>query len=152
MIEAFPAQIRAVIDVNLLVRGILSQTGGSARLIQLLKQGRFLAITSRTHLEELHRVLGYSRLVRKYRLTRRHRQRIVAQLYKRSVWVAPIGTLSLCRDPKDDYLIEMALLGRSAYLVSDDKDLVTDSTISMFLKQRNIRLVRLEEFLAVLQN
>ncbi len=152
MTEAFPAQIRAVIDVNLLVRGILSQTGGSARLIQLLKQGKFVPITSRTHLEELYRVLGYSRLVRKYHLTRRHRQRIVAQLYKRSVWVAPIGTLSLCRDPHDDYLIEMAILGRSAYLVSEDKDLVTDSNISMFLRQRNIQLVRLEEFLAALQH
>jgi putative PIN family toxin of toxin-antitoxin system len=152
MTEPLSAELRAVIDVNLLVRGILSQTGSSARLIQLLKQGRFVVVTSRTHLEELYRVLGYARLVRKYRLTRGHRQRIVVQLYKRGIWVELSGALSLCRDPNDDYLIEMALLGRSSYLVSEDKDLVNDANISLFLSQRHIQLVRLNEFLAVLQN
>ena len=119
MTEPAPDQIRAVIDVNLLVRGVLSATGGSAYLIQLFKQARFVTVTSRSHLEELHEVLGYGRLVRRYRISRRQRQRAVVQIYKRSVWVEPVGAVSLCRDPKDDYLIEMALLSLSLIHISE---------------------------------
>ncbi len=95
-----PALIRAVVDVNLLVRGTLSATGGSAQLIKALKQARFLSITSRPHLQELYRVLGYPRLQKRFRITRRQRRRLVAQLYARSVYVEPVGSLALCRDPR----------------------------------------------------
>lgn len=152
MPEAVSAPIRAVVDVNLLVRGVLSATGGSAQLIQSLKRGGFLPITSRQHLAELHRVLGYPRLLRKHRITVRQRQRLVAQLYHRSVWVEPVGQLALCRDPNDDYLLEMALLGRATHLVSEDADLHDDLDLVLFLSQRGIRLVHLGEFLAAIRS
>lgn len=152
MPDPAPPTLRAVIDVNLLVRGTLSPTGGSALLIQALKQSLFLPITSRQHLQELHRVLGYPRLLRKHRITRRQRQRLVAQLYARSRWVEPAGRLALCRDPKDDYLLEMALLGQATHIVSEDDDLHDDPDIVAFLDQRGIRLVRLGAFLAALRS
>lgn len=151
MPDPSPPTIRAVIDVNLLIRGTLSTTGGSALLIQALKQSLFLPITSRQHLQELYRVLGYPRLLRRHRITRRQRHRLVAQLYDRSIWVEPAGRLALCRDPKDDYLLEMALLGRATHIVSEDNDLHDDPDIVAFLDQRGIRLARLGEFLATLR-
>ncbi len=144
--------IRVVVDVNLLIRGTISPRGGSGLLIQALKQRRFLSITSRPHLEELYRVLGYRRLVRKYRITQQQRQRLVAQLYQRSVWVEPLGNLTLCRDPKDDYLLEMVLLGQATHLISEDKDFYDDPNLIMFLNQRGVNLVRLGEFFSILRS
>lgn len=146
------SMLRVVVDVNLLIRGTISPKGGSGLLIQALKQRRFLSITSRPHLEELYRVLGYRRLVRKYKITQHQRQRLVAQLYQRSVWVEPTGNLTLCRDPKDDYMLEMALLGRATHLISEDKDFYDDPNLVMFLNQRGVNLVRLGEFFSALRS
>lgn len=146
MPDTLGATIRAVVDANLLVRGILSPSGTSAELIQLLKRPPFVPITSRTHLYEIYRVLGYPRLVRRYRITRRQRNRLIAQLYYRSVWVEPTGRLAVCRDPKDDYLIEMALLGRATHLISADKDLLEDPDIVSFLAEHHTQLVGLRDF------
>ena len=151
MPDLFPATIRAVVDVNLLVRGTLSLTGGSALLIQLLKQRQFLPITSRQYLHEIYRVLGYPRLLRHHRITRRQRQHLVTTLYDRSVWVETTGSLKMCRDPKDDYLLEMALVGHATHVVTEDDDLHDDLDIVAFLDQRSIQLVHLGEFLAVLR-
>jgi putative PIN family toxin of toxin-antitoxin system len=152
MADPIKSPLRVVIDVNLLVRSVLAPTGGSALLIQKFKQGVFLSITCRKQLHELYRVLGYPRLLRRHRITRRQRQRITTQLYKRSVWVEPRGQLAVCRDPNDDYLIEIALLGRATCLVSEDNDFHSDSEIVEFLNRRGIHLLHLSEFLAILQD
>ncbi|MFZ1402352.1 MAG: putative toxin-antitoxin system toxin component, PIN family [Anaerolineae bacterium] len=145
------APVRAVVDVNLLVRGILSSKGGSATLIHALKQGMFVPIASRPYLQEIYRVLGYPRLLRRYPISDKQRQRLIAQIYNRAIWVEPANRLNLCRDPHDDYLLEMALLGRASYLVSEDGDLQDDLDIILFLAQRGIHLLRLGGFLAVLR-
>ena len=85
-------------------------------------------------------------------MTARQRQRLIAQLYSRSVWVEPATHLALCRDPHDDYLLEMVLLGRAGYLVTEDSDLHDDPDIDLFLEQRGVRLVRLGEFLTALRD
>lgn len=100
-----------VVDVNLLVRGILSGRGGSTVLIRALKQGLFIPIASRPYLQEIYRLLGYPRLLRRYPVSYRQRRRLIAQVYSRAAWVEPATHLALCRDPHDDYLLEMALLG-----------------------------------------
>lgn len=142
----------AVIDTNLLVRGVLSAKGGSRALIVALKRGEFVPVTCRPHLAELYGVLGYTRLTRKWPIARRIRNRIVAQLYQRAIWVEPEGTLHLCRDPRDDYLVEAALLAKAAYLVTEDSDLHDDPALLKLLSQRGVQAVRLAEFLAVLRN
>lgn len=152
MAEPVRSPLRVVMDVNLLVRGMLAPTGGSALLIQQFKQGSFLSITCRRQLYELYRVLGYPRLLRRHPITRHQRQRITAQIYKRSIWVEPSGRLAICRDPNDDYLIEIALLGRATHLVSEDSDLHSDLEIIEFLNRRDIQLLHVSEFLAILRD
>jgi predicted nucleic acid-binding protein len=67
------------------------------------------------------------------------------------LWVEPLTRLVLCRDPHDDYLLEMALLGRADYLVTEDGDFHDDPNVVQFLEQRGVRLVRLGAFLTVLR-
>ena len=62
------------------------------------------------------------------------------------------GSLSLCRDPEDDYLIEMALIGTATHLVTEDKDLLEDADIVAFLHERGIAVVTLVSFLQLLRS
>ncbi len=55
--------------------------------------------------------------------------------------------LEICRDPKDDYLIELALAGRATHLVSEDLDLHSDPTVVAFLLRFGVRLVDVKGFL-----
>ncbi|MBC8448566.1 MAG: putative toxin-antitoxin system toxin component, PIN family [Chloroflexi bacterium] len=139
--------LRIVVDTNILVRGTLSASGASALVIEALKRGRCTLITSRAHLSELYRVLSRPRLMRRYGVTSKRRKQLVSRLYAGSIFVTPTGKLALCRDPEDDFLLEMALLGRATHLVTEDADLYDAPDILELLRQHGARVMRLAEFL-----
>jgi putative PIN family toxin of toxin-antitoxin system len=136
-----------VVDTNVLVRGVLSATGGSALVLEAIKRQQCILITSRQHLSELYDVLGRPRITRKYGVTDKERQRLVGRLYASAILVAPTDTLSLCRDPKDDYLLELALLGQTTHLVTEDDDLHEDPAIRSLLRGYGVQLVHVARFL-----
>jgi putative PIN family toxin of toxin-antitoxin system len=142
--------LRAVVDTNVIIRGILSSTGASALLLEAIRRRRCLLIASRAYLNEIHRVLSRPRFVQRYGITRPQRQRLIARLYTLSLFVQPTGHLALCRDPKDDHLIEIALLGQATHLVSEDDDLHEDPDIVEFLRQSNVQLVHVGAFIQTL--
>jgi putative PIN family toxin of toxin-antitoxin system len=137
---------RAVVDTNILIRGTLSPGGASALAVDAIYHRRCLLITSRTQLSELHRVLSRPRFVHRYDITSDQRHRLIARLYSLATIVRPRGHLAICRDPSDDYLIEMALLGKASHLVSEDNDLFDDADIVELLRQYDIQLVRVGTF------
>jgi putative PIN family toxin of toxin-antitoxin system len=57
---------RAVVDTNVLIRGILSSTGASTLVVDAIFRRQCFLITSRTHLNELHGVLSRPRFVNRY--------------------------------------------------------------------------------------
>lgn len=138
---------RPVVDVNIIIRGILSATGGSALILESTKRQRCVFVTSRQHLSEVYRVLARPRMQRRYGITERRRKRLIARLSAQAAIVSPKGHLQICRDPKDDYLIEMALLGHATHLVTEDSDLHDDADIRALLQQFDIRLVHIGGFL-----
>lgn len=107
-------------------------------------------IASRTYLNEIHRVLSRPRFVYRYGITPRRRKRLIVRLFTLAYLVQPTTHLTICRDPKDDYLIEMALLGRATHLISEDEDLHADADIVELLAQNNVRLVRAGNFVRAL--
>jgi putative PIN family toxin of toxin-antitoxin system len=48
------------------------------------------------------------------------------------------GTLRLCRDPKDDLVIETAIAGGARYIVSRDEDLTRDLDVVNTLREYDI--------------
>jgi putative PIN family toxin of toxin-antitoxin system len=143
--------IRAVVDAGVFIRGTLSQTGGSAFIIQAFKHRDYVLITSRVHMEEIFRTLGSSRLQRHYALPDKLRKRLVGTISALGLVLQPSGALQVCRDPTDDYLIELALLGRADYLITEDADLYADHNVLLFLAQRQIQVLRVAEFVRTLR-
>lgn len=115
--------MRAVLDPNVVISGLISRDGAPARLLSGWRDGRFEVLVSPLLLEELRRALGYPKL----------RRRLSAEDADAAVlWLADGATQApdaviappvSSSDSGDDYLIAMAA-EQSAALVSGDRHLL----------------------------
>lgn len=115
--------IRAVLDTNVWISGLLSASGAPAELIERFEDGTFDAVVCPSLLAELSEVV--TRPWFRGRLSPDDAHRFVQHI--RAIALEfPDQQLQdrLCRDPDDDYLIGLALAA-DAILVSGDRDLLT---------------------------
>ena len=52
------------------------------------------------------------------------RETLLEVLFQSSVWISISQKVAVCRDPKDDHLLELALSGAAEVLVTGDRDLL----------------------------
>jgi uncharacterized protein len=116
--------IRVVLDTNLLVSYLLTHRPPIATLVDhYLAREEITLVTAPELLDELDRVLGYSRLQRYY--TAAQRKRFVALVLALSEVVElPESIPRICRDPDDDWVIACAVVGQADAIVSGDQDLL----------------------------
>lgn len=88
---------------------------------------------------------------RKYRVRDRDRKRLVGRLAFIGEFVEPIGRVQICRDPTDDYLVEIAILGEATHLVTGDEDFHDDPTLLHFLEERGVAAIRPADFVTLLR-
>jgi uncharacterized protein len=115
--------VRAVVDVNVLISGVLSAKGSSAEILRASRDGHLELVVSELLLAELKRTLAYPKL----------RKRIAREKAAALInWIRDHGTVAedpatpppFCSgDPDDDYLLALAI-DRRAYLVTGDQDLL----------------------------
>ena len=113
--------VRAVVDTNVLVSGLISATGPPARIVDAFRRDRFELVVSPAVLDELLEVL-----LRPYvGVTVREAASIVATVRRRGHLVGgEYLDLNVVRDPKDNIVVACALEGDAEYLVSGDRDLL----------------------------
>lgn len=113
--------LSGVVDTNVLISGLL---GGrtTRRVIEALRDRRFALITSPLLIEEFLRVASRPSL-QPY-LSLRERQAISWFLQTQAHVVVPKHRLTVCRDPKDNLVLEAAVAGRADAVVTGDEDLL----------------------------
>ncbi len=117
--------IRAVLDTNVLVSGLIGEQGPPRQLIDAWLERRYTLVSSLYQAQELNHVLSYPRIARRLRLEATELDLILAALLSEAE-ITP-GHLQLpgvTRDPKDDPLVACALEGKADYLASGDRDLL----------------------------
>ena len=72
------------------------------------------------------------------------------RLRSEAVFITPEGNLYLCRDPKDNIVLETAILGEASHLVSRDADIARDLELIAHLHKHDIEVVTVVQFLALL--
>jgi len=115
--------VRAVVDVNVLLSGVLSRSGAPGQILRRWADGAFELIVSPQLLAELERALAYPKI------RKRVDERAAAAFMR---WVAESAnhaadTSEVARrspDPGDDYLIALAE-SQHAVLVSGDRHLLS---------------------------
>ena len=91
--------------------------------------------------EELDDVLSRPRFERY--VTWQERTTFLRDLFRMAVSVPITETVRVCRDPKDDKILELAVNGRADYIVTGDDDLLVMNPF------RGIAIIRPAEFLAI---
>jgi uncharacterized protein len=115
--------VRAVLDPNVIISGLLSRTAPPAQTLRAWQEGRFELVASPLLIAELERALAYPKL--RKRITSEEAIRLVEWLIS-SATVAGDPTMPptiSSRDPGDDYLLALAQ-SESAALVSEDEHLL----------------------------
>jgi putative PIN family toxin of toxin-antitoxin system len=114
--------LRAVLDVNVLVSGLLSRAGAPGRLIALWLGGAFELVVSEALLTELDRALAYPKL--REHIGREDAAAFIDLLRSTASMFADAERADhVSRDPGDDYLVALATASASI-LVSGDNDLL----------------------------
>ena len=130
--------LRCVFDTNAIVSALLFNDSIPRRaLFLVLNHGKLLISTESS--EELQDVLSRTRFDRY--ISREERDEFLRALVRESELVEIIEPVRICRDPKDDKILELAVNGNAAYLVTGDEDLLA---LNPF---RGIEIVRPAEFL-----
>lgn len=112
---------RYVFDTNVLVSALLfTQSTAGQALLRALDRGNILV--SLASLQELRVVLNRPKFDRY--VTREDRDLFLAALVRESVLVDITETVRVCRDPRDDYVVELAVSGRATCIVTGDADLL----------------------------
>lgn len=114
--------MRAALDPNIIVSGLLFPKGSPARVLNAWQEGRFSLIASPALLDELARALGYPKL--RTRIPPESATRVLDLLARSTTIVDdPADPPPRSPDRGDDYLLALAERHR-AVLVSEDQDLL----------------------------
>jgi putative PIN family toxin of toxin-antitoxin system len=138
-------KIKAVIDTNIIVSGIISPKGSSRRILELAQEEVFKAVTSVSINKEILSVLHREHIYKKYNLNEDIIDDIAAFLYEGTILVeGAYEVLKIRKDPADDKFISCAVEGDADYIVSGDEHLLN-------LKHyRGIQIISAKSFLKIL--
>jgi putative PIN family toxin of toxin-antitoxin system len=139
--------IRAVLDTNIWVSAILNPAGFPAEIIASFRNGDFLAVISEPIIAEIADVLSRPRIKDKYGITEVDILELLILIEERCEHVLLTGDVRVCRDPEDNGVIETAIKGHAAYLVSRDDDIKFDKPVAEFLSQNSITSISTARFL-----
>ena len=129
---------RVIVDTNIFISALLGGTVAQ-KLVEALTSSKFQLITSQTFLAELietARDKELSALISEEDLTE-----LIHLIVERGLFVKPTHPINSCRDPKDNFILEVAVTGRAHVILTHDKDL---RVLDPF---QNITITRPKEFL-----
>lgn len=117
--------VRAVIDTNVLVSATILPAGRVGAVILYLRQSRLTPLYCVETLEELAKTLARPRIRTKYHLTDADVRAILDLILLRGEPIEPIERVVVCRDPKDDIFLSVALAGQADLIITGDDDLLS---------------------------
>jgi putative PIN family toxin of toxin-antitoxin system len=113
--------MRVVFDTNVIVSALLFENSTPAQaFFAALKSGEVLL--SAPLAEEISRIIYHPKFDRY--LTDEQRADFITALVEASALVEIKDTITVCRDPKDNMILELAVSGKAEVIVTGDADLL----------------------------
>lgn len=103
----------------------MNPNGPFARIVTAMALGVIQVVYSDAILAELDDVLRRPRIASRFGGRDQVRLGFLDQLRQRGVHVVPHTIVTLCRDPKNNMFLEVALAGRADVIISGDEDLLS---------------------------
>jgi len=138
---------RAVVDTNILARGLLRPGGPSATLLQAAEDASFYLVLSPSILQELRKVFFKPHVRQRYPLTLEQIAGYMASMQLLAEVVpGRLQVHGVSRDPDDNHVLACAVEGAVDFVVSDDR-----KHILPLGEYRGIPIVSLPAFLQMLR-
>ena len=112
-------KLRAVLDTNVFVSGLISPMGKPAAILKALRSRRFTLVSSPPINEEIIEVFDRPRICDRYGLGDRIFD-VSFILWEVAELVIDLPGVRVCSDPEDDKFLAAAVGGRAHYLVTGD--------------------------------
>lgn len=112
--------IRVVVDTNVLISGLI--WGGTPKkcLDKFRYESTYILLLSPELLDEFRSKLRY-----KFRVADEIVSKWVKELEEYTEKIFPSYTTKICRDPKDNMILDTAKSGKADFIITGDKDLLT---------------------------
>lgn len=142
--------LRAVIDTNLVVSGVILKRGLPHELLNAWHAADFFLITSDPLVVEYRSVLRRPQLAQKYRFSLQEASRFLNLVDMRAIKASSLQKPPVqVRDPKDEIVLATALAGQADYLITGDGDLLV---LDGDQRLNPLRIVTVRDFLALLRS
>ena len=139
--------IVALIDTNVWVSALINPRGFPAKARDAWLAGRYKIIISKPSLEELEDVLRRPRIQQRFGVTEAQVEELLLLITEKATPVEISCELHLCRDARDDMLLETAIVGGATHIVSRDEDITRDLELVTQLEKWRIKAVTVNRFL-----
>lgn len=142
--------LSVVIDTDLFVRALL-RGPITLPLIEAWCARRFRLVTSEELIAELVDVVSRPRL-REY-FSKEDVRELLDLIIEQGEVAIPGEHVTLCRDPKDNILLDVAIAGNAQYIVTGDNDLKGDEALKTTMREKyGVEIVGVGKFLALLKS
>ncbi len=130
---------RFVVDNNILVSALLVKNSAPFQVISKIEE-RDVILYSEETLLELNQVLSRKKFIKYFAIE--EKQAFIFKLLEKAELVEIEESINICRDPKDDKFLELAVSGKADFIVTGDQDLLV---LNPF---RNIEIITAKDFLS----
>ena len=132
--------IRLVIDTNIWISFLIGKT--LAGLTEAIIENNVTILFSTELFDEVIEVLQRPKFRRYF--SQEDIQELISLIHSRVAWIEINNRFDDCRDPKDNFLLDLAVAGEADYLISGDDDLL------VLNPYQDIEIVNYKEFTRVL--
>ena len=111
---------RIVIDTNILISFLLIKK--SSRFDTLIAQAEVLLLYNQELIDEFITVTKRSKFERYF--DEKDIESLLLMIKNRALFIDVTSQVTICRDPKDNFLLALAKDGKATHLITGDKDLL----------------------------
>ena len=142
--------LTAVVDTNIIVKSLISETSWAAQVFDAFLNGHFILATSDSILQEVHQTLLKPKLQALIRLSTEDIEEIIVLMRSLALLTTDLYEIqAVVSDPDDDKLIACAIEANADYLVTEDKrDLLALKNYQLL--DYNVEMIDAERFIHIL--
>ena len=130
---------KIVVDTNIFISALLGSKS-CQQIYEFLKEDKFQLVISENLVTELKSTL----ILAKFEFTKEEIDELIEHVLRKAQKVESTVKIDICRDPKDNIIIECAIAGKADFIVTGDEDLLTLKSF------RKISIITPKKFLEII--